>query len=78
MRHHLFLKFWLVDTWFFADWRHHHAVTHLKNLPQSNIRRGKNLGVQMSHKHPLSEDWYSLLVAYRALDQEQGQSEAYF
>ena len=23
MRHHLFLEFWLVDTWFFADWRHH-------------------------------------------------------
>ena len=26
-RHHLFLKLLLVETWFFADWRHHRAVT---------------------------------------------------
>ena len=43
MRHHLFLKLWLVDTWFFADWRHHRAVTHLENVRQWNIRRGKKL-----------------------------------
>ena len=54
MRHHLFLKFWLVDTWFFADWRHHHAVTCLENVCQSNIRRSKNLGFHLSHKHPHS------------------------
>ena len=54
MRHHLFLEFWLVDTWFFADWRHHRAVTRLENVRQSNIRRGKKLGVQLSHKHPLT------------------------
>ena len=39
--------------WFFADWRHHHAATRLENVRQSNIRRGKKLGVQLSHKHPL-------------------------
>ena len=39
--------------WFFADWRHHHAVTRLKNVRQSNIRRGNKLGVQPSHKYPL-------------------------
>ena len=53
MRHHLFLEFWLVDTWFFADWRQHRGVTHLENVRQSNIRRGKKLGVQLSLKHPL-------------------------
>ena len=39
------------DTWFFADWRHHRAVTRLENVRQSNIRRGKKLGFQLSHKH---------------------------
>ena len=50
MRHHLFLEFWLVDTWFFC-WRHYRSITRLKNEPQSNIRRGKKLGVQLSHKN---------------------------
>ena len=44
--HHLFLDFWLVNTWFFAHWRHQRAVTSLKNLRQLNIRRGKKLGFQ--------------------------------
>ena len=43
MRHHVFLEFWLVDTWFFADWRQHSAVTRLENVRQSNIRRVKKL-----------------------------------
>ena len=54
MRHHrLFLESWLVDTWFFAHWRHHGAVTRLENVRQSSIRRGKKLGFQLSPKHPL-------------------------
>ena len=52
MRYHLFLEFWLVDTSSFADWRHQRAVTCLENVRQSNIRRGKKLGFQLSHKHP--------------------------
>ena len=55
MRQHLFLEFWLVHTWFFANWRHNRAVTHLENVRQWNIRRGKRLGFQLSHKHPLEE-----------------------
>ena len=51
LRYHLFLEFWLVDPWFFADWSHHHDVTRLENVRQSNIRRGKKLGFQLSHKH---------------------------
>ena len=53
MKRHLFLEFWLVDTWLFADWRHRRAVTRLENVRQSNIWRGKKLGFQMSHEHPL-------------------------
>ena len=53
MRHHLFLEFWLVGTWYFAHWRHHRDVTRLENVRQSSIRRGKKLGFQLSHKHPL-------------------------
>ena len=53
MRHHLFLEFWSVDTWIIADWRHHRAVTRLENVRQSNIRRGKKFGVQLSHKRAL-------------------------
>ena len=52
MRYHQFLEFWLVDTWFLTHWRHHRAVTHLENVLQSNIRRGKKLGFQLLHKHP--------------------------
>ena len=54
MGHHLFLEFWLVDTWFFADWRHHRAITRLENVRQSNIRRGKKQVFQLLHKHPFS------------------------
>ena len=64
MRHHLFLKFWLVDTWFFADWRHHRAVTRLENVRQSNIRRGKKLGVQFSQKHPPFIDSSTIVPAW--------------
>ena len=53
MMHHLFLEFWLVDTWFFTHWRHHRAATCLENVRQPNIRRGKKLGFQLSHKHPV-------------------------
>ena len=40
--HHLFLEFSLVDTWFFAHWRHQRVVTRLQNIRQLNIRRVKN------------------------------------
>ena len=40
--HHLFLDFWLVNTSFFAYWRHQRAVTRLKNVRQLNTRRGKS------------------------------------
>ena len=53
MRHHLFLEFWLVDTWFFTHWRHHRDVTYIEYVRQPNIRRGKKLGFQLSHKHAL-------------------------
>ena len=43
-----FLKFWLVSTWFFAHWRHQRAVRQL------NIRRGKKLVFQLSHRQPLT------------------------
>ena len=52
VRHHLFLEFWLVDTWFFTHWRHYRAATRLENVRQSNTRRSKRLGFQLSHKHP--------------------------
>ena len=48
--HHLFLEFWLVDTWIFAHWRHQCAVTRLENVRKLNIRRG----FQLSQKHPLN------------------------
>ena len=35
-----------IDTWSFADWRHHRAVTCLENVSQWNIRRDKKLGFQ--------------------------------
>ena len=43
IRHHLFLGFWLVNTWFFAHPHDHRAVTCLNNIHQLNIRRGKKL-----------------------------------
>ena len=48
--HHLFLEFWLVDTWIFAHWRHQCTVTRLENVRKLNIRRG----FQLSQKHPLN------------------------
>ena len=50
--HHLFLEFWLVNTWFFAHWHRQRAVTCLGNVRQLNIRRGKKLDFQMSHRQP--------------------------
>ena len=37
----------------FANWRHQRIVACLENVRQSNIRRGRMLGFQLSHKHPL-------------------------
>ena len=42
--HQLFLKFWLLNTWFFAYPCDQSAVTRLENVRQLNIRRGKKLG----------------------------------
>ena len=69
MWYHLFLEFWLVDIWFFADWHHQRAVTCLENVRQLNIRWGKKLGFKLSHKQPLNingveltvESWVKLL-----------------
>ena len=47
--HHLFLEFY-----FFAHWRHQRVVTRLENVRQLNIRRGKKLGFQLSHRQPLN------------------------
>ena len=58
MWHHLFLVFWLVDTWFFADWRHQRAATRLKNVRQPNIRTGKKLGFQLPYRHPSTNVFY--------------------
>ena len=55
MRHHLLLEFWMLNSSFFANWRHHRAVIRLENVRQSNIRRGKKLGFQLSHKLPRCE-----------------------
>ena len=56
--HHLFLEFWLVvDTWFFAHWRHRRAVTCLENVNQLNIRRGKKLGFQLPHRQPSMDSY---------------------
>ena len=63
--HHLFLKFWLVNTWFFAHWRHQLAVTCLENVRQSNIRRGKKLGFQLSRRHPRI---ICLIISYRVVN----------
>ena len=51
--YHLFLEFWLVNTWIFAHWRHQRTVTRLENERQLKIRRGKKLGFQLSEKHPI-------------------------
>ena len=59
--HHLFLEFWLVNTWFFARWRHQRAITRLENIRQLNTMRGKKLGFQLSHRQPP-------IIRYRKLD----------
>ena len=62
MWYHLFLEFWLVDIWFFADWHHQRAVTCLENVRQLNIRWGKKLGFKLSHKQPLNINGVELTV----------------
>ena len=56
MWQHVFLEFWLVNTWFFAHWRHQRVVTRLENVRQLNIRRGKKLGFLLSHRQPLKHN----------------------
>ena len=63
--HHLFLEFWLVNTWFFAHWRHQRAVTRLENVRQLNIRRDKKLGFQLSHRQPLTPKPHVLLKSIK-------------
>ena len=48
--HQLFLEFWLVHTWYFAHSRSQHIVTRLENVRDLNIRQGKNLGFELSHR----------------------------
>ena len=46
-----FIQMYTYST--FDVWRHDRAVNRLENVRQSNIRRGKKLGVQLSHKQAL-------------------------
>ena len=46
----LFLEFWLIGTCFFAHPLDQRAVTRLENVRQLNIRRGKKLDFQLSHR----------------------------
>ena len=39
----------------FTHTLHPHAVTHLKNVCQFNIRQGKKIGFQLSHSQPLKK-----------------------
>ena len=56
--HQIFLEFWLVDTWFFAHPCDQRAVTRLENVHQLNTRRGKKLGLQLSHiDNLILENW---------------------
>ena len=52
---HLFLEFWLVDTWLFTQSRDQRAVTCLENVQELNIRWGKKLDFQLSHTQPLQQ-----------------------
>ena len=61
IRGHLFLQFWLVDTWTFAHPRDHRAVARLENVRQLNIRRGKKLSFQLSHRQPV---WSNILFFF--------------
>ena len=54
---HLFREIWLVNIWFFAQGHQQRAVTYLENVRQLNIRRGKNLGFQLSHRQPWKDEW---------------------
>ena len=43
----------LIDQhWIFCSRRHQRAVTRLENVRQLNIRRGKKLGFELSHRQP--------------------------
>ena len=59
--HHLFLKFWLANTWFFAHWHHQSVVNRLEDVRQLNIKRGQKLDFQLSHRQPLSHEIYHSL-----------------
>ena len=37
-------------------WRHQSALTRLENVRQLNVRRGKKLGFQLSHRQPHDEE----------------------
>ena len=64
---HVFLELWLVNTWFFAHWRHQRAVTRLENVRHLN-KRDKKLGFQLSHRQHLwqqqSKNLWSLVLSY--------------
>ena len=51
--HQLFLEFWLVDTWFLADWHHQSAIPRLENESYLNKRREQKLGFQLSLRQRL-------------------------
>ena len=40
----------IVQHLLFFHWRHQRAATRLENVHRLNIRRGKNLGFQLSHR----------------------------
>ena len=59
--HQLLLEYWFVDTWCFAHPRDQRTVTRLENVLQLNIRRGKKLGFQLSHRQP-PEDFHKIIL----------------
>ena len=69
MWHHLFLEFWLVDTWLLAYWRYQRAATRLENVRQLNIRQGKKLGFKLFHRWSLNNNgncsWIQVLIVQK-------------
>ena len=59
--HHLFLQFWLVNTWFLLTDVTKSAVTCLESVRQLNIRKGKKLGFQLLHRQPHRQSFLSIL-----------------
>ena len=61
--HQLILKFWLVNTSFFAHSRDQRSVTHLKNVRQLNKRRGKKLSeFRVVNLYVLTNFWMLSMV----------------